>query len=115
MSKIDEYRSKQVAISRAKKWAGLIGKEYHGGGGGLGKLTGLTVKATVYHQERDGATNYHDAPDDLRFAIEREIRFRFMEILEGALSAMDTQSNALAKLAHAEHAELMRAAGLVQP
>jgi hypothetical protein len=112
MSAIENFRKHQDDQMRAKQWAGLIGKIYGGGGGGTGRLSTLSVTAQVYHQERDGAKNYHDLPDALRFELQAAIVNNFDGLLAEALAAMESKRSHLAAEAVAEHAELMREAGL---
>ena len=113
MSKIAEYTKLKLEVADAKAWAALIGSEYRGGGGGVGKLTSLSIKATAYHQQYDGATNYHDAPGPLSIALGLAAGRQFSSLLDSALAQMEIALSEAAKAAHAEHSDLMNAAGLV--
>lgn len=113
MSKIDDYRKFQADLRHAKCWADLIGNRYRGGGGGVGELREIKVEATVYHQESDGANNYHAAPSALNQFLAAEIRKEFPNLLAAAQAAMEAKRVTLAAEATAEHEELMRDAGLL--
>lgn len=112
MSAIDEYRKHKEAMRHAEHWAALIGRRYHCGGGGIGEVKSVEVDATVYHQEYDGATNYHAVPQGLRLALQSRIKAAFRDLLREALSDMEEERIKLAEAAHAEHAKLMAEAGL---
>ena len=74
---------------------GMIGKEQRTTREGVGKLHEVSVSATIYYQETDGATNYHnsgDLDDALSQAAKEmwgELSRRAKEILrENELSAL---------------------------
>ncbi len=72
MNTIDEYQAAQHQLRKFNDWASLIGKEYFGGtrgrGGSYGQVVSAAIVLTIYHQEYDGARNYHDLePDHARF------------------------------------------------
>lgn len=64
MNAIDNYNQIKNKVARFEQWANLLGKEYFGGTRGKGREYGKVVSAhgklTIYHQEYDGANNYHD-------------------------------------------------------
>jgi len=65
MDAIKEYIQAKRDIANAKRWEDLIGSPYHGGGGGIGKVTAATtVKMEIYHQYSNGDTNYHAPPNE---------------------------------------------------
>lgn len=114
---IDRYNADKAERDRCRAWAGLIGSKYHGGGGGIGKLTSIRLASgealpTVYHQYNDGAKNYHAMPEGLRFHLEEAIKARFSELLADALSRQDAALKVSAEHAVKEHAEMLAAAGL---
>jgi hypothetical protein len=63
MNSIDKYQQTQRECRDFERWKSLIGKEYFGGTRGRGGEYGSVVNARffceIYHQESDGATNYH--------------------------------------------------------
>lgn len=113
MSKLDEYRKFQGEMQYAAHWAAMLGKRYHGGGGGIGKLTRVIVKPELYFQHSDGATNYHEAPEGLCRFLAAEITKDFPRLLANAQAAMDAQKAEMAAAATEEHAKLMKDAGLL--
>lgn len=114
MSKIEDYGKLKYEACRSQQWFQLIGARYLGGGGGYGKLVSVEVKATVYHQYRDDATNYHEAPEMMRFALQNVISRRFNELAAEAFADIEADRLKLAGEAQAEHAQLMEAAGLTE-
>ena len=113
MVAIDKYKAQVALQYEAKRWAGMLGKKYTGGGGGTGELLSFkSLKAVLYYQESDGSKNYHEAPDALLAAIDAEIKHNFPVILESALMAIEGRRMELAREAAKEHADLMQAAGL---
>jgi len=112
MTAIAAFNAFQRELRYAEGWSALIGKPYHGGGGGVGAISGVTFNATVYHQEYDGATNYHDVPDGLKIALAKAIRRNFKTLLAEALDQMQQEKKALAAKALEEQKLLMAEAGL---
>lgn len=112
MSKIDAYHKSVDDWRCAEQWIALIGKEYRGGGGGIGEVRSIYVKSTVYSQAYDGATNYHDIPGGLAEALSGVVRVEMDRLIRLALDAMVARSKTLAAEAAKEHSELMAAAGL---
>jgi hypothetical protein len=113
MTKIDEYKKAKRVKRDAEKWISLIGREYRGGGGGIGGLRSVSVKAEIYHQEYNGATNYHSIPADLAPYIDRVVLRMFPAIFIEALAAVDASITDLAKQSLAEYKEQLEAEGLI--
>ena len=116
-TKIENYNTAKRQQVACKEWVALIGNEYRGGGGGIGELRSLHLKngdayPTVYHQYRDGATNYHPMPSGLAPHLEAAIKARFGELVADALKRQDAELKAAAEDAVKEHGDLLRAAGL---
>ena len=67
MNAIDQYQQTKQTYRRFEQWKSLIGKEYYGGtcgkGGEYGKVVSATFEYEIYHQESDGARNYHSSKD----------------------------------------------------
>lgn len=61
---IDKYNQSKRNLTHFNAWASLIGKEYFGGtrgrGGKYGEVVSATGNLTIYSQEYDGASNYHE-------------------------------------------------------
>lgn len=68
---IDKYIESKRNLAQFNSWAGLIGREYFGGTRGrgceFGKVTTASGKLEIYHQEYDGAKNYHEL--DPKFSL----------------------------------------------
>jgi hypothetical protein len=112
VSAITAFSKKSNELSEAKRWGGLYGAPYHGGGGGIGSIKGMKFAATIYHQYSDGATNYHDSPEGLNVAIATIIKADFRAILDRAIALMETEKTLAAVAAKNEHKALMEAAGI---
>ena len=106
MPKVEEYRAAKRALREAEQVADLIGKEYHGGGGGIGKIHSLSIAMEVYHQEYNGATNYHRAKslDSAMSAVARAIA---PKLIADAIERLKADVAILAKAAHKEQAALL--------
>jgi hypothetical protein len=65
MNAIDQYQQTQRECRDFERWKSLIGKEYFGGtrgrGGEYGSVVNANFSCEIYHQESDGATNYHES------------------------------------------------------
>ncbi len=72
MNKFETYQQIKAANKVSKDWAEMLGKPYHGGGGGTGKIIYLTLcrgemkSPTICYQYSNGAQNYHACPTVLR-------------------------------------------------
>ena len=73
MNAIDKYNQAKQEFQQFERWAGLINKEYFGGtrgkGGEYGRVISANGTLTIYHQEYDGATNYHDIPNEYKSVL----------------------------------------------
>ena len=113
MTAVDEFKAKKRALKKSEEWAEMIGKKYHGGGGGIGELRTLKVSvANLYFQFSDGSTNYHDAPKELLEKISDVVMVEFTRILELAISSMQIDAGQAAEKAAREYRTLMEEAGL---
>ena len=114
MNAIEWFQAQKLALYRAEEWAALVGKRYEGGGGGYGEVRPPVVTMTVYHQPYDGATNYHEAPKEMRKCIEQVVLRDSARIIAGALGIMRERVALAAKKATREAedvlAEVARAA-----
>lgn len=65
MNSIDQYQQTKRECRNFERWESLIGKEYFGGtrgrGGEYGSVVNARFSCEIYHQESDGATNYHES------------------------------------------------------
>ena len=114
---IEQYKILKCEHIEAVKWLSLIGSPYHGGGGGIGNLRTLKLDKgdgapTVYHQQYDGANNYHIMPSSLAPYLEAEIKARFNELIKGALARQEVELKTASEQALKEHEELLIDAGL---
>lgn len=115
MSKMDEAAKAKAELAHAQAWLDMIGARYEGGGGGVGSLRAVTFSADVYFQRTHGSKNYHDAPDGMKRAMAEVIRRRFAELAAEALADLEVARKATALEVVAEHAALMREAGIEVP
>lgn len=82
------YREAAATLRSAEQYVELVGSRYEGGGGGIGRVHDVSVAVTVYHQERDGATNYHDSSEPFNDALGRAIKENFQMLANSALAEM---------------------------
>ena len=91
MNKFETYQQIKAANKVSKDWAEMLGKPYHGGGGGTGKIVYLTLgrgemkSPTICYQYSNGAQNYHACPTVLIPTLEQVIRDEFPNLLKKAL------------------------------
>lgn len=114
---IQQYQGAKREHDECAAWAALIGKKYNGGGGGIGELKSLRLMGgegspTVYHQDSDGAKNYHLMPAALAPHLEAAIKAQFGELLADALERQKAALKQAAEEAVKEHGELLKAAGI---
>ena len=110
---IQQYQGAKREHDYCAAWAALIGKEYSGGGGGIGELKALQLASvTVYHQYSDGAKNYHTMPAALAPHLEAAIKARFGELLADAMERQKAALKQAAEAAVKEHGDLLKAAGI---
>lgn len=116
MSKVSEFQRIRNARVVASEWAGMVGRDYRGGGGGTGAVRSVAIReCVVYFQEYDGATNYHDMPDAIRKYVDAATFAIMPAIIADAMVLMNAEEEWAAKEAHEEHRALMLAAGLPVP
>jgi len=113
MSKVQQWRDAKSKASEATKFLALLGKPQNTTARGNGYLHGISVVTSIYHQETDGAKNYHECKnfDD---ALTKVIKERFAELSKMAVDAMhenarcaaiDAQTEVQAMLAEIDKAQ----------
>ena len=115
MSAIDDYNQFKRDRRLAADWGALIGAPYHDGGGGIGTVHSVEVKATVHHQKYDGATNYHECPARLKTELAIQVRAMLPQLFAAALAGMDADGACLVAHAISEHEKMLRDAGILIP
>jgi hypothetical protein len=112
MSKISDCEKLRHEIAKSKQWFALLGSPYRGGGGGVGKISSVKCTLEIYHQEYDGASNYHK----ISGAVEAELDLVFREaapaLLKKAFENLEEKRIEAARLAVAEHTRLLEESGL---
>lgn len=111
---INKFARAKSALAEALEWEEMLGKRFAGGGGGTGYISGVETNVTIYFQERDGSKNYHEIPDALEFALRQVIKENARQLLGQALRKMEDARDEAAEAAVAEHAALLREAGLLK-
>ncbi len=95
-NEIEAYKLAKDRLRRFLAWRSLIGKEYFGGTRGKGGQFGSVVifdtssSITIYHQEYDGASNYHTNDPMFR----EEFAFAAKENAEVILNSVQKQLEA---------------------
>ena len=115
MSKFDDFKKAKADASRAQGWYSMAGAVYYGGTSGrgeLGSVVSATASFTIYYQHSDGSKNYHESPDALNFALAKVLKRRHRDLIEEAIRDLVQAAKAAAEEAVAEHAALMKEAGL---
>lgn len=116
MKKFETYRDAKKERDYSVAWAEMLGKQYHGGGGGIGKLVHMKLSTqemstpTIYYQHNNGDKNYHECPRALLPHLDAAICDAFPMLLANALAKFDESVKAAAVAALAERDELERAA-----
>ena len=113
--KVDDFKRLSAELHWAKNWFGKYGREYHGGGGGIGDLASAhndKLNLTIYHQPSDGATNYHEIPKEFVPYMLKAIRNEFKSLATKAIEMMEADLKKAADEARTEYAGLMKSAGL---
>ena len=113
MSTIERFNEKKRHLKYAQALVSLIGKPYHGGGGGIGRIAGATASICVYYQYSNGDTNYHDSEPEFNSYLASSLIKNQGKIIEDALAAFEADCQALASEALKEHEQLMALAGLI--
>mgnify|MGYP000275859375 CR=1 FL=1 len=114
--RVKAFETANKAKRDTDRWLNMIGREYHGGGGGVGKLHSVAIQSVeVYFQEYNGATNYHGVPSTFIPFIESAFKLYSDKIFETARLLQAEHVQNLAKQAAEEHQMLMEAAGLTEP
>jgi|SRR5215217_6059568 len=114
MSGIVKLKDLQKAEQDAAHWIGLIGNAYRGGGGGVGRLQSVSIKAEVYHQPRDGDNNYHAAPKQLASEIEDIVKHDFDGIVKRAMNSLRTKVDNARTEAIIEYKQMLSESGVHQ-
>lgn len=88
MSAADKFNAAKRSLQIFRSWKSLIGKEYTGGTRGKGGEYGEVVRAVftceIYHQEYDGATNYHRSNQAYQEVLNEAARQHASAILDTA-------------------------------
>jgi hypothetical protein len=112
MSKIQAYKDNKRALEMAERWAAMIGKEYRGGGGGIGAVHSCKVQMTIYYQYSNGDTNYHESDKPFNEWLEIAVKRQSQSIVNIALELMRDRLKILACEALAENQQIMMDAGI---
>lgn len=107
MSTITKYQDAKFLLQRFSGWAGKIGRKYHGGGGGVGKVTNALFKATIYHQPSDGDTNYHESETAFADALNEAAKELAPQIIARAMALLENKVRDAAMAAEKEAKEVL--------
>lgn len=113
MSYIEDYKAFKHKFNKCEEWSNLIGKEYKGGGGGIGRLEKIVIamdglSPQVYHQAFNGATNYHCMPPEFKDYVEYAIKQHSKLIMNTALEKMKYDVRMIAEQAKQEYESLLK-------
>lgn len=97
MNAIDNYNELKNKVARFERWAGLLGKEYFGGTSGRGGQYGRVVpfettgKLTIYHQEYDGANNYHEMDKEFEEFLQKAMIQHSQNLIESMRESLNKE------------------------
>lgn len=112
MSAIEKFTAYTDEQRRSIRWLSMLGKEYNGGGGGIGRVCRVALKAEIYFQDYDGSQNYHEMPSALVDAMQMAIIKNFGVLAMEAQTIIDETARELALKSVSEYASLLASAGL---
>lgn len=104
---ISAFQTKQRELKAAKQWFSLYSKPYHGGGGGIGRFVNPSISLEIYHQEYDGATNYHKPSKEFGHYLDKAVESFSKQIVEKALALLKNDVKDLAVKAAAEAQQIL--------
>lgn len=114
MNYIENYKKFKASKEQTTRWADMLGKQFYGGGGGLGRIVGVELnKVQIYYQFNNGDPNYHNVPQHFTKYLQQAIINQFSNLLEEAKQLEDEDFKKLARLAHGEAQQIAEDAGLV--
>lgn len=112
MSYITNYHRFRALKEQSKEWYEMLGKPYHGGGGGTGKVTSVEFKCEIYFQSHNGAQNYHSIPPEFKKYIEKAIIKNFALIIKDAEQMQEEDFKKVAEQAVGEAKSILQSAGV---
>ena len=66
MTHLEFYKKFKDNVSKVELWLGMLGKQYYGGGGGIGRAVNFKPGSIeIYYQFNNGDTNYHTIPSEV--------------------------------------------------
>ena len=114
MNCIENYQDFKVNKEQTTRWADMLGKQFYGGGGGLGRIVGVELsKVQIYYQFSNGDQNYHNVPQHFTKYLQQAIINQFSNLLQEAKQLEETEFKRLAVLAHGEAQQIAEDAGLI--
>lgn len=114
MSHIENYKKFKSSVEQTQRWSAMLGQQYYGGGGGLGRIIGVELnKVQIYYQFSNGDTNYHNIPQHFTKYVQQAIINQFDSLLEEAKQLEEEEFKRLAQQAHGEAKQIAEDAGLI--
>ena len=106
MSSVEKWRLAKNRASDVERFLALVGKPQRTTAHGIGHIHSIVVNATIYHQETDGAKNYHDL-EAFNAELGLLIKDMFPELSKATLERMREKARHAAIDAQAEVQAMM--------
>lgn len=100
----EKYEAAWYALHAAERYVSMVGSPYRGGGGGIGEVRTFRASTTLYYQETDGATNYHESSDSFENALGLACMNNAATLFAEALDILRERKRGAAAEFHAEMA-----------
>lgn len=114
MSHIENYKKFKANVEQTQRWYAMLGKQYYGGGGGVGRIVGVELaECQLYYQFANGDPNYHNVPQHFTKYLQQAIISQFGNLLEEAKRLEAEEFKSLAQKAHEEAQQIAEDAGLI--
>lgn len=95
---LELYKKFKENVSKTELWLSMLGKQYYGGGGGIGRVICFRPEVIeIYYQFNNGATNYHAVPSEFKGYIQEVLIEKSEEILKEAFVKMQQHQKELAQ------------------
>lgn len=97
MSNVKKWQDAKLDLNRAIEWAGNNGKIDSQSGNRYSTVVRIRAETMQFcGQAYAGESNYHSPYEAMRRALERSIKFNFMQIVDDAINIMKEDCDKLA-------------------
>lgn len=108
MTALELYKNFKENTSKVQLWLSMLGKQYYGGGGGIGRVACFKpTTIEIYYQFNNGDTNYHTVPSEFKEYIQEVLLEKSEEILKEAFAKMQQRQKELAQIALEDYSSII--------